>query len=434
MPGTVVGASLSLDPGSPMATWPAKPHVKLGVTGAEPVLSETEREMQRSVRTFAEKVMRPVGIALDRMTPEQGIAKDSPYWDFRKEYLKLGLNPHSLGALSNEERGRLLPIIMEEFGWGDAGLSITIGACQLPSMMALLSGNSFLIERFPPESIGCWAITEPDHGSDSLDVSGQAFHAQGVYGRPNCIATIKGDEVVINGQKAAWVSNGPIAEVCVLYCAADSGNGPDPKRGCTILVPMEAPGVSRGKVLDKIGQRPLPQGEIFFDNVTLPLSYVVAGPDDFQRAVHAIHCEANCQMGAVFTGVARAAFELAHAYAHERKQGGVPIVRHQNVAYRLFHMYRKIEASRALVQRVSLFNACAPVPALHAAMTCKITGTQTAFEVASDAIQIFGGNGLAREYPIEKIFRDARASLIEDGCNELLALKGGFNLIHPDAW
>ncbi len=424
--------SIAIDPGSVLASWPEVPLVKLGPTGAQAELTEMEQEMQRTVHAFAEKVMRPVGAALDKMTPEQGIAKDSPYWGFRTELLKLGINPHTLGELSAAERGHLLPIIMEEFGWGDAGLSITIGACQLPPLMALLSNNTFLINRFSPELIGCWAITEPDHGSDTLDVSGAAFNAQGSYGRPNCIATIKGNEVVIQGQKSAWVSNGPIADVCVLYCAADTGGGPDTKRGCVILVPMDAPGVSRGKVLDKIGQRPLPQGEIFFDNVTLPISYIVAGPDDYQRAVYAIHSEANCQMGAVFTGVARAAYELAHAYAHERKQGGVPIIKHQAVVYRLFHMYRKIEASRALVRRVSLYNATSPVPSLQSAMATKITGTQTAFEVASDAIQIFGGNGLTREYPIEKIFRDARSSLIEDGCNEILALKGGFTMIDQD--
>ena len=92
-------------------------------------------------------------------------------------------------------------------------------------------------------------------------------------------------------------------------------------------------------------------------------------------------------------------------------------------------MYRKVEASRALARRVALYNTVAPCPSLQSAMATKITGTQTAFEVASDALQIFGGNGNTREYPIEKIFRDARASLIEDGCNEVLSIKGGCYLV-----
>src|SRR5690606_21455008 len=138
--------------------------------------------------------------------------------------------------------------------------------------------------------------------------------------------------------------------------------------------------------------------------------------ENYQRCLYAIHTEANALMGATFTGVARAAFELALDYAHQRKQGGVPIIRHQHVAWRLFHMFRKVEAARALTRRVVEYNMVQEQPALHAAMTAKVTGTQTAFEVASEALQTFGGNGMTREYPLEKLLRDARASMIEDGC------------------
>lgn len=417
--------------GSPLS-WPKVPHVKLDDLGAEATMTEMERETRRTMHAFAEKVMRPVGMALDKLKPDEVIAPGSPYWHYREEYLKLGMTPAAMLEMSAEERGRLLPIVMEELGWGDAGLSIVAGACSLPPLMALAFNRTHLIERYSDTLGGCWAITEPDHGSDSLDVSRQAFHAQGVYGRPNCIATIKGDKVVINGQKSAWVSNAPAAEVCILFCASDTGSGPDTQHGCVVLVPMNAPGVSRGKNLDKLGQRALPQGELFFENVELSIDHIVAGPEDYQRAVYFIHCDANSQMAGVFTGVARAAYEMAFSYAHQRKQGGVPIIRHQAVASKLFHMYRKIEASRALARRVSLYNHTSSMPSLQSAMAAKITGTQTAFEVASDAMQIFGGNGMTKEYPIEKIFRDARVSMIEDGCNDILAIKAGMNMINPD--
>lgn len=91
-------------------------------------------------------------------------------------------------------------------------------------------------------------------------------------------------------------------------------------------------------------------------------------------------------------------------------------------------MFRKVEAACALTRRVALFNQSMPIPALQAAMAAKVTGTQLAFEVASEAVQMFGGNGVTREYPVEKIFRDARSALIEDGCNEMLAIKGGYLL------
>lgn len=95
-------------------------------------------------------------------------------------------------------------------------------------------------------------------------------------------------------------------------------------------------------------------------------------------------------------------------------------------------MARRVELARAMSRRAMQFNASAPVPALQAGMFSKITGTQTAFDVASDAIQLLGGNGVTQEYPVEKIFRDARSSMIEDGCNEVLAIKGGMLLADPD--
>jgi acyl-CoA dehydrogenase len=405
---------------------------KLGPLGAEPELSETARMVQESVHRYAEEVMRPIGIKLDRMTPEEAIAPESPYWEARNKFVELGFGIDTLLSLEPAERAKTMCIMFEELGWGDSGLAISFGAGMLASLMSTVLGNEFCRRLAPDSKLGCWAITEPDHGSDMLDANRMIFNAQGNYGRPNCIATLRGDEVIINGQKAAWVSNGVIAEVCILYCVADTGSGPDTRRGCVVIVPLDAKGVSRGKPLDKLGQRALNQGEVFFDNVKLTKEHLLAGPDQYLDAVYAIHAFANAIMGAVFTGCARAAFELAHAYAHERKQGGLPIIRHQSVAYRLFHMFRKVEAARALTHRVVHYNFASPHPSLHAAMTAKITATQTSFEVANDALQIFCGNGLTREYPIEKILRDARASLVEDGCNEILAIKGGYYLIDPD--
>jgi acyl-CoA dehydrogenase len=405
---------------------------KLGPLGAEPELSETSQMIQQTVHRYAEEVMRPIGIKLDRMTPEEAVAPGSPYWEARKKFLELGFGVDALLSLEPAERAKTMCILFEELGWGDSGLAISYGAGMLPALMSEMFGNAFCRELAHDSKLGCWAITEPDHGSDMLDANGMIFHPQGSYGRPNCIATLRGDEVTINGQKSAWVSNGIAADVCILYCAADSGSGVETKRGAVIIVPMDAEGVSRGKPLDKIGQRALNQGEIFFENVKLSKDHILAGPDQYLEAVYAIHTFANAIMGTVFVGAARAAFELALNYAHERKQGGLPIIRHQSVASRLFHMARKVEAARALAQRVVHYNFSSSQPALHAAMMAKITATQTSFEVANDALQIFCGNGLTREYPIEKIWRDARASLIEDGCNEVLAIKGGYYLIDPE--
>jgi len=333
--------------------------------------------------------------------------------------------------MAPEERGRLIPIVWEELGWGDGGLTISIGAGAIPWIVLHAMGRTDLLEKYPEGTrIGCWGITEPDHGTDTLDAGRQLAYPGTAYGKPNCVARPDGDEIVINGQKAAWISNGPIADLCVLYCAWDDGETPE--QFCTLLVPLDRPGFSRGKPLDKMGQRALPQGELFFENLRIPKDHVIAMPGaEYERAVYAVLAEANAIMGSIWIGCARAAYEHALAYAHERRQGGVPIIRHQNVRQRLFHMFRKVEAARALNRRVQLYNNTAAVPALQGSIASKVTSTQTAFEVASEAIQMFGGNGVTREYPVEKLMRDARSSMIEDGCNEILAIKGGTLLMDP---
>ena len=164
----------------------------------------------------------------------------------------------------------------------------------------------------------------------------------------------------------------------------------------------------------------------------IPLDHMVASPGEAcERASYAILADANSLMGCLRVGAARAAYEHALDHAHDRLQGGVPIILHQNVRYRLFHMFRRIEAARALALRVITCNQTAALPALQGSIAAKITSTQTAFDVASDDVQIPGGNGLRRACPVEKLMHDARSSMIEDGCNEALAIKPGSLLIDP---
>lgn len=407
-------------------------YVPLTPLGAEPDFSDTAAAVQATARRFAREVLRPVGRELDRMAPEDVIAPGSPLWGVYAQFAALGFGVDDLLALEPADRARTMAILFEELGWGDSGLAISIGAGLIPAMISAILGNGFCRDIARDDKLGCWMITEPDHGSDALDPARMIFHPLGAYGRPNCVVTIRGDELVITGQKSAWVSNGTIGQVGILYAACDSGSGPDTQHGAVVIVPMDAPGITRGKPLDKMGQRALNQGEIYFDNVRLSKAHLLAGPEQYQQATYLVHTLANGLMSAVFTGCARSAYDLALGYAHERKAGGVPIIRHQAVAQRLFHMFRKVEAACALSRRVLHYNFQAPVMALQAAMAAKVTATQTAFEVASESVQMHGGNGLARDYPVEKILRDARASLIEDGCNEILAIKGGYHLIDPD--
>ncbi|HYB90332.1 MAG TPA: acyl-CoA dehydrogenase family protein [Candidatus Binataceae bacterium] len=384
-------------------------------------LSGAERAAHETAHRFAAEVMRPAGIKLDALAnPEDVIAKDSILWDVYRKYRAVGLAQLEEGStgLTPAQQVRMRCIVGEQLGWGDSGLAISFGVAGFPRMMAQMSGKPELIRRFGAEDlIGCWAGTEPDHGSDMIYYMNRP--GEELPGRPNCIARKDGDSFVINGQKSAWVSNGTIAKAAALFCAVDMADG---RRGSGgFLVPLDVPGVSKGKPLNKIGQRALNQGEIFFDQVRIPADYMVIPPETCPLASEAILTMANTGMGTTFVGVAQAALDLALDYAKQRVQGGVPIFQHQSVRLRLFEMFRMVQAARALSRQVALYNALNP-PKLQLATASKVTSTNTAFEVASSALQIFGGNGLSRAYPIEKLLRDARASMIEDGCNDLLSL------------
>lgn len=404
-------------------------YIDLPLSGLEEPLSEMERAVQETAHRYAERVLRPAGPVVDRLSARAALAPDSPLWSVLAQAAELGLDMETLLQLPALERSRLMLIATEELAWGDAGLAGAILINNLPAMFCAIASRPDMVTLCQGK-LGCWGITEPDHGSDMLDGDGALQAAMGSYGRPNCVARIDGDTVVINGQKSAWVSGAMTAQVCALYTHVEIDGRTRP--GIVVVVPLDLPGVSRGQPLEKLGLRGLNQGELYFDNVVVPRTHLIAGPHDYADMVYHTLAEANVHVGALALGIARAAFEHAWRYAHERHAGGQRLARHPSVRQRLFHMFRKLEAARALVRRVATYNATAPLPALQGSAAAKVTATQTAFEVASDALQLFGGNGLSLEYPLEKLLRDARATLIADGCNEVLALKGGGLLINPD--
>jgi alkylation response protein AidB-like acyl-CoA dehydrogenase len=350
---------------------------------------------------------------------------------YRLGYHAAGIPP-SMGGLGLSGLG--MHIFLEEMGWGSSDLALTLGVASFPFGALAATGNKALIDQFvkpfvedrEARFIGCWPVTEPMHGSD---------WAMGMFdggGKPemagHVVAQRDGDSYLLNGQKSAWVSNGTIATHGLVILIADPSRGPLMGRGVA-LVPLDLPGVSKGKPLNKLGQRALNQGEIFFDNVRIPRHLMLVAPDKPAELVGTRGGGPNGALGAVFTGVARAALEAAVDYCKTRVQGGKPIAEHQLVQKRLFEMFTKVENCRLLSRAAMTYNTEASVPAMEYAIASKTYCTQAAFEVASDAVQLFGGNGLSKEYPVEKIFRDARAALIEDGTNDVLSLVGAHLLL-----
>jgi len=391
-------------------------------------LTDEQKNMRDMVRRFGREVMRPAGIELDKLgDPADVIAEGSVLWDVFKQYSELGLHKAGLteafGGMGEEVDAMSNYLIMEESGYADAGLAISLGVSSMPfayCQMAPVPALQDLARQFAEDTdcnlIGCWAITEPDHGGD-WGLGGDDPRCG-----PSVRGVLKGDEYIINGQKAAWVSNGTIATHAVLHVGLDPSKGMN-GQGIAIC-PLDLPGISRGKPLDKIGQRPLNQGEIFFEDVQLPKDYMIV-PD------YSIFLQARNEggggspmgaMAVLFGGLAKAALDEAISYARERIQGGVPIIEHKNIKLKLFEMFMKVEAARSFARRMHMYNSSSGAQSMLHSMAGKWLSTETAFQVASEAIQIFGGNGLSKEYQIEKIFRDARAAMIEDGVNETLAL------------
>ena len=393
-------------------------------------LTEEERAIHATVSRFAREVLRPTGEYLDRLPIDQVTEPGSSYWSVLDRARDLGIEAllnERVAGLSLLQEARIRAIVLEELVWGDAGLGLSIPVRGMMGQWAKMSGDCELIDRYcsPGNSeIGCWAITEPDHGSDTLAMT-EPYYSDPA-GRANCVARKVGSDYLISGQKSSWVSLGPIATVALVFCrVADEGGL---KNGGGFIVPLDLPGVSKGKPLDKIGQRTLPQGEIFFDDVRVPGRYMVVSPGEYTDILTKHLTFGNAFVGVSFAGLARAAYDLANAYASQRVQGGKVIRGHQSVKLRLFEMFRRVEISSAFARKAFIHSFVAPEPKLHYSIASKTYVTQCAFDVASAAVQIHGGNGLSREYPVEKLLRDARASLIQDGCNEVLSIMGAAGL------
>ncbi len=399
-------------------------------------LTTEEEAIKRMAHEFATGVMRPASLELDRIAdPEDVVAEGSVFWEVFREYYAreyhISALPETLGGVTVSPLARHLQA--EEFGWGSADFAVGLGVSSFPFVFAATSGQPEIMadivlpfsEDREGRYIGCWAITEPRHGSDTLMVGSQQFSAPDTSGEVR--AQRDGEGWIVKGQKSAWVSNGTIATHALVFLSLDPQRGPS--AGGVAVIPLSLPDITRGKPLDKLGQRALNQGEIFFDEVTIPIEYMLVGSEGYSHVLDSVLAGANAFMGATFTGLGRAALEEALGYARERVQGGKSISEHQAVQLKLANMFVEVEASRALSRAAMVYNLSTSPPSIQHSIAAKVFCTQAAFQVASEAVQIFGGYGLAKGVLVEKLFRDARAALIEDGTNEVMSLTAARKVI-----
>lgn len=396
-------------------------------------LTPEQIAIKEETHRFAKEVLRPASIELDKLPPEE-VIQSKVYWDTMKKGYDLGYHaifiPDTYGGLATDPLET--HIVLEELAWGSVDFAIGLGVSCFPAFFASMVPTEELIENIiepfcackDASIIGCWGITEPEHGTDTLCPFTPQFTDPKISGQVT--AQRDGDHYILEGQKAAWVSNGTVATHTLAYLTIDPSKGMS--GGGICIVPLDLPGVRKGKPLDKMGQRALNQGEIFFDKVRVPAEYMLVDEESYDAMLDVTLSTANAGMGAMFVGVARAAYEEALAYSKQRVQGGKVLFDHQMIKHKLFNMFSKIEAGRALSRAAMIYNYNNTPPKIEYSIASKVFCTQMSLEVTSEAIQIFGGNGLSREYPIEKFFRDARAGLIEDGANDSLMITGAHHL------
>jgi alkylation response protein AidB-like acyl-CoA dehydrogenase len=399
-------------------------------------ITQEQEALLKTVHEFAADVLRPTAKELDKMDPEDVIAKDSIFWKAFRQGYEIGLHkilipePYGGGGFSPLE----VHMLFEEISWGSIDFMIAFGVACFPAFIGSVVPTDYVIDNFivpycedtEAKIIGCWAITEPDHGSDTLGPFTDQFHDPAISGQ--CVATLDGDEYVITGQKASWVSNGTIATHACTYLTVDKGSPME--HGGIIIIPTDLPGVSRGKPWNKLGQRALNQGELFFDNVRVPKDNMIIEPDGYEGLLDITLATANACMGSFFTGVGRAAYEEALAYCKERVQGGKRLIDHQLTRYKLFHMFKLVEASRAISRNVLEYNFCTNPPYIQYSIASKVFCTDAAMAVTDEAVQLCGGMGLDKDMLVEKLYRDARAGRIEDGVNDYLGLVAGEAIIN----
>jgi acyl-CoA dehydrogenase len=366
-------------------------------------LTEEQEALRMLVRRFAQKEIVPIAAQLDH---EQ---RHSP--EIVEGYFRLGLLHFSVperwgGAGLGSLEGCLLA---EELGAADGGVAACLGGNHLGLIPLLSAGSLELKQELLPRhcsgpNLTAFCLTEPDAGSD--------------VGALRTTARLQGDEYVITGSKR-FITNGGVAALFAVFAAEDPQLG---RKGISaFMVPADLPGVSRGKKEDKMGQRSTDTREVIFQDVHIPARYRLGkGLDGFKIAMATLD-ESRPEVGSAAVGIARAALESATAYAKERIQFGLPIASQQGIQFMLADMAIKLEAARLLCWHAAWLHDHGTSNTKESAIAKCFAG-DTAMQVTVDAVQVLGGYGYMKEYPVERYMRDAKLHQIYEGTNQIQRL------------
>ncbi|MCP4154993.1 MAG: acyl-CoA dehydrogenase [bacterium] len=363
-------------------------------------LTEEQLELKELTHQFAENEMRPVAGEYDE---KNEFPHDVMQKAFEVGYLTSGIPVEYGGTgFSNLDNA----VVCEELGWGCAGMYTSMMANTLATTPIVLFGTDeqkreYLEPLTKEKSFACFALTEPEAGSDNSMIKTTAVK--------------DGDHYIINGSKT-FITNGGISKLGVVFATTDPTRG---TRGVSaFIVPMDTPGVSVGKKENKMGHRASNTTDLFFDDVKIPAKNLIKREGfGFIIAMKTLDC-ARPAVGAGAIGVARGAYEESLKYAQNRVQFGKPIASFQHNAFKLAEMITDIDSARLLVYRSAWMLDSGIKASMESAMA-KVVATDVAMKVTVDAVQIMGGYGYMKEYPVEKMMRDAKLFQIYEGTNEI---------------
>ena len=301
--------------------------------------------------------------------------------------------------------------VLEELAWGDASVAVSVSVHNsLPTQILLRYGSEDQKERWLKpmargELLGAFSLSEANAGTDAASLETQA--------------TRDGDGWVLSGSKM-WVTNGASADLLVLFARTDEPGDRRGSRGIgAFLVPTDAPGLQAGKKELKMGLRGSETVALTLDGVRLGADQLIGDPHlGFRYALDGLQ-GGRLGIAAQSIGIAAAALEHALDYAAERRQFGRPIREFQGLQFKLADMAVQLEASRGLLERAARARMAEDPRYRRLSSIAKLHASETAMRVARDAVQVFGGYGYAREYPVERLFRDAKVTEIYEGTSEI---------------
>jgi acyl-CoA dehydrogenase len=307
-------------------------------------------------------------------------------------------------------------LMQEEIAYGCTGINTSLVANNLAALPLLIAGSEEQKQKYlgwlTRETIfAAYCCSEPDAGSD-------------VAGMSTRVAK-KGDEYVINGQKR-WITNGGVASWYTVLATFDKAM--KHKGIACFVVPADAPGLKTGRVEDKMGQRASNTTDVLFEDVVVPKSALIGREDQGFKIAMKTFDRSRPWIAAGATGLIRRALEESRAYALERKTFGVPIAQHQAVQFMLAEMAIAYEATRLLCHKAAWAVDRGEVDSVVSAYA-KAFGADAAMRVATDAVQIFGGYGYTKEYPVEKLMRDAKLLQIYEGTSQIQRIVIARNLL-----